>query len=138
MLISYSKDCSLKLWSFASQNFPSKSPVDTIYDHESQIRRADTKELLLGAFDKDGKVTIRDLRNSQEAMTTFTASNVNKYQHICFCDTSILALGNSTAIELYNIDGTFINMIDLHESIIFMAVQGSQLVASKSKRIFNF
>lgn len=129
LLISYSKDCSLKLWSFASSNFPAKSPVDTIYDHESKIRSVDTREFLLGAFDQDGKVTVRDLRNPQEAISTFNIQNVNKFQHICFCDSATLALGNSSAVELYGIDGTFINMLDLHDPIIFMGVQGSQLVA---------
>lgn len=131
MLISYSKDCSLKLWSFAAQSYPGKVPVDTIYDHESKIRSADTKDYLLGAFDSDGKLTIRDLRNSQEVITSITASYPTKHQHFGFCDSSTFVLGNGTAIEIYNIDGSFINTIDLHEPIIFIGIQGSHLITSK-------
>ena len=129
MLISYSKDGIIKLWSFGGSTFPGKAPQETICDHESKIRSADTFDWLLGAFDVDGKVTVRDLRRPQECICTLQIANVTRSQHICFCDASTFAIGNSSAVELYNVDGQFINMIDMENKIAFMGIQGSYLIA---------
>ncbi len=129
MLISYSKDGIIKLWSFASSTFPGKTAQETICDHESQIRCADTCEWLLGAFDADGKVTVRDLRHPQDCVCTLQIANITRSQHFCFCDSTTFAIGNSSAVELYNVDGQFINMIDLEDKIVYMGIQGSFLVA---------
>eukprot|EP00831_Metopus_contortus_P034181 TRINITY_DN2728_c0_g1_i1.p1 TRINITY_DN2728_c0_g1~~TRINITY_DN2728_c0_g1_i1.p1 ORF type:complete len:301 (+),score=44.61 TRINITY_DN2728_c0_g1_i1:250-1152(+) len=126
-VISYSKDCSLKLWSFTSSNFPKKVPIETIFDHDSKIRCADVYENILGTFDVDGKLTVRDLNTPQELIST-TAISVTKNQHFCLCDASIMAVGNTTSVEIYQVDGTFVNMIDLEEKIVFMASHASYLV----------
>lgn len=130
--MSHSKDGIIKVWSFAGINFPSKSPTETICDHESKIRCGDCFEDLLGTFDSDGKVTIRSLNNPQECIQTLNISDVTKNQQICLCDSSTLVVTNSTALELYNTDGKFINMIDLEDKISFIAVQGIYILAGKS------
>lgn len=127
-LISHSKDGIIKIWSFATSNFPSKSPVETLCDHEGKIRCGDCYDKLLGTFDSEGKVTIRDLRNPQECIATLNIADVNENQQFCFCDSYKLAVGNSTAVEFYNIESEFVNMIDLEDKICFMAVQGAHLL----------
>ncbi len=128
-IISYSKDGIIKVWSFAGANFPAKAPVETLCDHENKIRCSDTYEWLLGTFDSEGKITIRDLRRPEECIVTLNLPNITKNQQFCFCDSATFAVGNSSAVELYNMDGQFINMIDLEDKIGFMGIQGSYLVA---------
>jgi len=127
-LISYSKDGIIKIWSFAGANFPSKAPLETICDHESKIRSSDIYENMLAIFDAEGKITIRDLRKPQDCLVTLNLASPMKNQQICFCDNVTFAVGNSTAVELYNMDGQFINMIEMGDKIGYMAVQGTYLL----------
>ena len=128
-LVSYSKDTTINVWSFTGANFPAKVPLETICDHEGKIRCSDVFESLLGTFDADGKITVRDLKNPQECLVTLNIANIMKNQHLCFCDGETFAVGNSTAVEFYNMEGKYIDMIDLEDKICFMAVQGPHLLS---------
>lgn len=83
----------------------------------------------MGTFDSDGKVTVRSLKNSQECLLTLNVSDVTKNQQICLCDANTLVVSNSTALELYNMDGKFINMVDLEDKVSFVAIHGIYMLA---------
>jgi hypothetical protein len=130
-LISYSKDSSMKLWPFSATSFPSKSPIETLFDHETRVKSSDTFDWLVATFDIGGKATVRDLRKAQDCVTTLQLSDVGKTPQICVCDPSILALSAGSCVELYTMDGTFVNSIDLQATIVFMAVHGPFVACSK-------
>jgi len=60
---------------------------------------------------------------------TLNITDVKKDQQICLCDNYTLVVSNSSALELYNMDGKFINMIDLEDEISFVAVHGVYILA---------
>jgi WD40 repeat protein len=129
-LISHSKDGSIKMWSFASSTMPAKTPVSTVYDHDSKIRASDTLDWLLATFDADGKVAIRDLRNPQETVGTWQVSGMDARQQICLCEGGTVAVSCAAAVELYGLDGHCIHIVDMPASVMAMGVRGSHLVAS--------
>ena len=127
-MISHSKDGIIKIWSFANSSFPEKSPAETICDHEGKIRCNSCRDGLLGTFDSDGKIAIRALSNPQECLVTHNIENVTKYQQFCICDRNTFVVGNSSAVEFYNMETEFINMVDLEEKICFMDIHGAYLL----------
>jgi hypothetical protein len=84
---------------------------------------------LLGTFDSDGKVTVRNLSNPQGCILTLNITDVTKNQQICLCDNNTLVVSNSSVLELYNMDAKFINMIDLEDKISYVAVHGVYILA---------
>lgn len=118
----------MKIWDL---NGSLDSALEIIYDHQNQVKSIDTEGKLLGSFDIDGSIYLRDINDPQQIISDFKVNSPFEHNKIgiLILSQEQIALSYNSCVEVYGLHGRFCASFDFDCKVVYITHFKGYLVA---------